>query len=34
MKAVYQHLMDSKKSTVDEAIDGYFYALLGQTEDA
>lgn len=34
MKTVYQHLMNSKKSTVDEAIDGYFYALLGQTEGA
>ncbi len=33
MKTVYQHLMASKKSSVDEAIDGYFYALLGQKQE-
>jgi len=28
MKAVYQHLMDSKRSAVDSTIDEYFYGLM------
>ncbi len=28
MKAVYQHLMDSKRNAVDSAIDEYFYGLI------
>lgn len=30
MKEVYQHLMDSKRSAVDNMIDDYFYQLLEQ----
>ena len=28
MKAVYQHLMASKRSAVDTVIDEYFYGLM------
>ena len=34
MKAVYQHLMDSKRSAVDTAIDNYFYELMDTAGEA
>lgn len=34
MKAVYQHLMDSKRSAVDAAIDEYFYGLMKDAGEA
>lgn len=33
MKAVYQHLMDSKRNAVDTAIDNYFYGLMQTAGD-
>ena len=33
MQQIYQHTMESKKNSVDTAIDNYFYSLMGgQTE--
>ena len=32
MKTVYQHTMAAKRSTVDDAIDGYYYTLLEQAQ--
>lgn len=34
MKTVYQHTMETKRSSVDDAIDGYFYNLIGEQAGA
>ena len=34
MKTVYQHTLETKRSSVDDAIDGYFYNLIGEQAGA
>ena len=34
MKAIYQHMMDATRCTVDETIDSYYSGLLSQNEQA
>lgn len=33
MKKVYQHAMETKRNSVDESIDNYFYELLGKQKE-